>query len=138
MHEILPRRLWIGNASEARDIQCILDAQIEAIVDLACEACPSEVPPSAVYCRFPLVDDQGNDPRSLRLAIDVVRNLVAARKPTLVACAAGMSRSPTIVAAALSLERRETIESWLQNIARSKPLCISQAFLDSVVEVCNQ
>src|SRR5687767_13688539 len=92
--------LWIGNARDARDIRGILDAGIEAIVDLAVDEPPVQPTRELIYLRFPLVDGSGNPPWLLATAVVGVENLVRVGVPTLVACGGGMSRSLAIAAAA--------------------------------------
>ena len=61
MYEVLPERLWIGNALDARNPRSLFDAGIAAVVDLAYEEEPAVLPRRMVYCRFPLIDGEGND-----------------------------------------------------------------------------
>ncbi|MBY0514346.1 MAG: dual specificity protein phosphatase family protein [Gemmataceae bacterium] len=95
--------LWIGTARDARDIKRVLDAGIEAIVDLAMEEPPVVGTRELVCLRFPLTDDDGNAAWLVLAAVGAVAELVSAGVPTLVACGAGMSRSPTVAAAALAI-----------------------------------
>jgi protein-tyrosine phosphatase len=111
------RPLWIGTARDARDIKAVLDAGIEAIVDLAVEEPPILPTRELVYFRVPLVDGEGNSPSLLSLAIDAVGMLVYERRPALVACGAGMSRSPAVVAAALGKFYYRPAEDVLAEIA---------------------
>jgi protein-tyrosine phosphatase len=94
--------LWIGTARDARDIKSVLDAGIEAIVDLAMEEPPISPTRELVYLRFPLLDGEGNPTWLLRMAMDAVEELVGSGVQTLVACGAGMSRSPAIAAMVMS------------------------------------
>ena len=89
MREIIPTRLWIGNAMDARNVTGVLGLGIAAVVDLAIEEPPIQFPRDVVYCRFPLIDGTGNQPAVLRVAIDTVAYFIASRTPTLVACGAG-------------------------------------------------
>jgi protein-tyrosine phosphatase len=102
MRIVLPNRLWIGNAREARDLKSIHDAGIEAVVDLAANEAPAVLSRDIIYCRIPLVDGDGNPAELLRLAVSTLAQLVKEGLPTLVACSHGMSRSPTVVAFALA------------------------------------
>ena len=135
MHEVVPNLLWIGHAHDARDARTVLDAGITAVVDLAYEESPAQIPRNLVYCRFPLVDGAGNDSQMLRLAIESVVSLLGSDTPTLVSCSAGMSRSPVIVAAALSVYRNEPLDQALQALARSKPIDVSPVLWDDVVKL---
>jgi hypothetical protein len=108
--------LWIGTARDARDLRAVLDAGIEAIVDLAMDEPPVHPTRELVYLRFPLIDGDGNPPWLLRLAVDSVERLIRERTPTLVACSVGMSRSPAVVAMALAKATGRSawliIDSW--------------------------
>ena len=61
MREVIPTKLWIGNALDARDIRSVLDCGIAVIIDLAIEEPPVQFPRDIVYCRFPLIDGAGNE-----------------------------------------------------------------------------
>jgi protein-tyrosine phosphatase len=93
--------LWIGTARDARDVRRVLDAGIEAVVDLAVEEPPAVLTRELAYLRLPLIDGGGNPPWLLTAAGTVLAVLVRQRVPTLVACGAGLSRSPAVVALAL-------------------------------------
>jgi hypothetical protein len=93
--------LWIGTARDARAIKEVLDAGIEAIVDLAVEEIPAGPTRELVYLRFPLVDGGGNPPWLILAAGMTIDGLIRLRVPTLVACGAGLSRSPAIAALGL-------------------------------------
>ena len=56
MREILPGSLWIGNASDGRDADRLLQAGVVAVVNLAAEESSPKLPRSVIYCHFPLVD----------------------------------------------------------------------------------
>ena len=94
MNLIEPYSVWIGHGGEALDLLRLLDAGIEAVVELAVEE-PSFAPRrDMIACRFPLVDGVGNPPHVLTLAIRTVAALLVAKVPVLVCCGAGMSRGP--------------------------------------------
>jgi protein-tyrosine phosphatase len=94
--------LWIGHASDVRDMRLVLASGILAVVDLAMEEPPPVLARDLVVVRIPLVDGPGNPRWRLQEAIDTVSRLISARIPTLVGCGAGMSRSPCIVGMALA------------------------------------
>ena len=102
MREVIPSVLWIGNAHDARDVMGVLACGIGVVIDLAIEEPPIHFPRDIVYCRFPLLDGEGNSPALLQSAIDTTANFVNAKQPTLVACSGGMSRSPIIVSSVLA------------------------------------
>ena len=109
MRAVIPKLLWIGNALDARDIKTVLGVGVTAIIDLAIEEPSIQFPRDIVYCRFPLIDGEGNSPPVLRAAIQMTAHFVRSEISTLVACSAGMSRSPAIVAAALAARREDAI-----------------------------
>ena len=59
MRVVIPGRLWIGNAGDARDPARVLRADVAAIVNLAAEELPPTLPRDILYCHFPLVDGPG-------------------------------------------------------------------------------
>jgi hypothetical protein len=102
IRDIIPNVLWIGNARDARNVKGVLAAGIGVVIDLAMEEPAIQFPRDIVYCRFPLLDGEGNSPAILRSIIDTTVNFVSANQPTLVACSGGMSRSPAIVCAVIA------------------------------------
>jgi hypothetical protein len=133
MREILAGRLWLGNALDARDPRALFDVGIAAVVDLAYEEPPAQLPRSLAYCRIPLTDGAGNDPKLLRLALDTLQSLLSTGVPTLVACGAGMSRSPCIAAAALAVYHGASPDETLRSLLEHEPHDVSPAFWNDVV-----
>jgi protein-tyrosine phosphatase len=121
MHTIQSYPLWLGHAGDGRNYRAILDAGIEAIVQLAEEEPALQPPRDLLYCRFPLLDGSGNDRKVLNLAVTTVANLVEWHIPTLVCCGSGMNRSPCIAAAALSMVYQEEPDECLKQIAEHHP-----------------
>jgi hypothetical protein len=60
MREVIPDRLWIGNALDSRDVTGVLGLGITTVIDLAIEEPPIQFPRDVVYCRLPLIDGSGN------------------------------------------------------------------------------
>lgn len=127
MREVIPQRLWIGNAIDARDVTRVLDHGISAIVDLAIEEPPIQFPRDVVYCRFPLADGAGNQPAILRAAIETTANFIASGTPTLVGCGAGMSRSPAIVAAATAMKEQIPLADALRRLTSARENMLSES-----------
>ncbi len=132
MHEVIPNRLWIGNAVEARDLRCLLEMGVTALVDLAIEEIPPSVVRELVYCRIPLIDGASNPPERLLLAVETVASLIRNGTPTLVFCGAGMSRSPAITAAALAVVEGADANTVLQRIVAGIPHDVSPALWQEV------
>ena len=59
MREILPDKLWIGNAGDGRDPERLLRAGVVAVINLAAEEPSPVLPRGMVYCRFPIMDGAG-------------------------------------------------------------------------------
>lgn len=138
MREVIPERLWIGNAGDARDPGRVLDADVAALVNLAAEELPPTLPRDILYCHFPLVDGPGNSPSLLKIAVGTVVSLLREDIPTLVYCGAGMSRSVTVAAGAVARWRGDPLEQTLTMLAAIVPHDVSPALwrdLKSVVEL---
>ena len=125
MREIIPEKLWIGNAMDARNVSRIHDRRIRAIVDLAREEPLPRLTRDLTYCRFPIADGQGNAPELLSAAITTNILLICKQIPSLVACSAGMSRSPAIVAASLALVRGQSPDAVLRELIDGYPHDVS-------------
>ena len=136
MRSAIPQRLWIGTATDARDISAVLARGIIAIVDLAMEEPAIHTPRDIVYCRVPLVDGAGNRPEIIRAAVDLAASLIESRVPTLVACGAGMSRSPIIVAAAVARVEGKTLEQSLEEITAGVVHDVSTSLWAEIKAVC--
>ncbi len=134
MNQIHPHRLWIGHAGDSRNYPHLLEMGIEAIIQVAIEELPLQPPRELVYMRFPLADG-GGQAELLNLAITAVASLIASRVPTLISCAAGMSRSPAIAAAALAVANRSTPESSLREVARYRRADVSPGLWSEILEV---
>lgn len=120
--------LWIGTARDARDIKGVLDAGIEAIVDLSIMNEPVTPTRELVYLRFPLIDGEGNPQWLLSVAIHAVEELVRHSVPTLVACDGGMSRSLAIAAHAVcSVSPSGDPDDFLRQLASTGPADVHPA-----------
>ncbi len=128
MRRIESYPLWIGTARDARDISAVLDAGIEAVVDLAKMCEPVRPTRELVYLRFPLVDGAGNPPWLVCTVVHAVEGLVRLGVPTLVACDGGMSRSLVIAAAAMWFRTpKDTPDEVLRRVATGGPADVHPA-----------
>jgi hypothetical protein len=135
MNQIAPYPVWIGHGTEGHDFARILDAGIEAIVELAGEEPSYPSRRDLISCRFPLIDGVGNRPELLSLAVRTVASLVAAGVPTLVCCGGGVSRSPAVVAAALALVSRKTAGDCLAHVARHHPADVLPGLWEEIISL---
>jgi hypothetical protein len=120
--------LWIGTARDARDIKGVLDAGIEAVVDLAIMSEPVAPTRELVYLRFPLLDGEGNPLWLIALAAHSVANLLWYGVPTLVACDGGMSRSLAVSALAVcSVSPPVSLDEVLRQLASTGPADVHPA-----------
>jgi hypothetical protein len=133
MRQIDGYPLWLGNARDARDVKAVLDAGIEAVVDLAMMQPPVVPTRELVYLRFPLVDGEGNPTWLLALAVHTVENLLWRGVPTLVACDAGMSRSLAVAARALcAVSPPAPPDDFLRQLAAAGPADVHPTFWEDV------
>lgn len=130
-----PYPLWIGHAGHVRNLRTVLDVGITALVDLALNEPVPQIPRDLIYCRFPLIDGVGNEPRLLRAAVHITADLLRLMVPTLIFCSAGSSRSPVISAAAISVVSRRSPTVCLAEVARSIPHDVSPGLWADVVAV---
>jgi hypothetical protein len=119
MRQIAGYQLWLGHVGDARDLRTILDRGIVVMIDLAVNEPPATVNHEMTYCRFPIVDGDGNPDWLLRTAIETTAGLIRDDTPTLVFCSAGMSRSPAIAAAAISVAEVRPPHECLEMVAQS-------------------
>jgi hypothetical protein len=117
--------LWLGNVGDVRRPAELLSAGIQAVVELAANETPAQLPRDLLHCRFPLVDGAGNPPWLLRAAITTVTSLLDSQTPTLIYCGAGMSRTPAIAAAAVAMETGAAPGDALKQITLSGPHDVS-------------
>jgi hypothetical protein len=132
MYVVIPNRLWIGNARDARDLQSVVDTGIAAIIDLAIEEPPIACSRDIIYCRFPLLDGAGNSRALLQSAVQTTAHFIHAEIPTLVACSGGMSRSPAIVAAAIARRQLLPFAEGLRQVAQSGPHDVSPGLCEDI------
>jgi protein-tyrosine phosphatase len=135
MNQIKPYVLWLGHAGDCHDFRPILDAGIQALVDLAREQAAVEPPRELIYCRFPLLDGVGNDESLLELAINTLATLIRTRIPTLVTCDFGLSRTPAVAAAALALAHQETPEDCLERVAKDHRIDVLPGLWSEITHV---
>jgi len=138
MREVIPSVLWIGNAHDARDVKGVLAHGIGVVIDLAIEEPPIQFPRDIAYCRFPLLDGEGNSPALLQAAIDTTANFASAGLPILVACSGGMSRSPIIASAVLAKIESLELYAAVERIRATGPCDFSPGFWNDVQELLNQ
>ena len=71
IREILPDRLFIGNALDARDLRLLYRERIAAVVDLAAKEPPAQLGRDMIHFRTPLLDGAtATMKRSLKLPSD--------------------------------------------------------------------
>lgn len=129
MRQIAERKLWIGNAGDLRDPTKIMTVGISAVVELADSEPLANLPRELIRCRFPLSDGGDNSVWLLKLATEGLASLIRANVPTLVCCAAGMSRSLCIVAAAIAQIDGSRFAAVLADIAAPGPADVSTALV---------
>lgn len=132
MRQIEKLPLWLGHIGDAQNLERILSAGIQAIVDLAANEPPIVLTREVVYCRFPLVDGAGNPAWMIRTAVGTVASLMRSVIPTLMYCSAGMSRAPVIAAGAISKVQGCLLAEALTAVAAGGPADVSPSLLADV------
>ena len=135
MDRIEPYELWVGHAGDGLAYQEAADRGIRAIVQLAIAELPLHPPRDFIYCRIPLLDGCGNDSGLLQLAISSVATLHCNELPTLVCCAAGMSRSPAIAAAAIAMTENLDVDECLKRVTKFRVADVSPGLWEEVRRV---
>ena len=135
MHEIHPGLLWLGHALDIREPGPLFRVGITAVVDVAYEEPPVQLPRQLIYCRFPLNDGGGNEPCVLLQSVQTLVDLLDSGTRTIVACSAGMSRSPTIAAFALAAHLSQEPDDVISQIATIKSLELKGALWNDVLDV---
>lgn len=125
-------RLWLGNANEARDMTLVHDHEIQAIVDLAADEPVVRPTRELIYNRVPLIDGNGNSVEQIRLAVNIVLQLLESDIRTLVACSAGISRSPLIAAAAMAFAEDNPLTESLKTVAAAGSVDVSPGLFNDV------
>jgi len=129
MRQVSGRTLWLGHAGDLRDASAVLAKGIEAVVELADSEPLAGLPRELVRFRFPLSNGGTNPPWLLRLASKSVASLLRAGVPTLVCCAAGLSRSICIASGALALAEQRPLDDALAVVVHSGPADVSPGLL---------
>jgi hypothetical protein len=135
MRQVAGRTLWIGHVGDTRRPRPLLDAGIEAVIELADGEPLAILPRELVRCRFPLMDGGGNPLWLVRLAMESVAGLLRAGVPTLVCCGCGMSRSVCLAAGGLAQAEERELREALAEVAGSGPADVSPALLAQVQAV---
>ncbi len=135
MRQITGHLLWLGNPSDAVNVRSIIDAGIEAVVEVADNEPFALLPREIVRCRFPLSDGGDNPAWLLRLAADTVAAFVRSRIPAIVCCSGGMNRSVCIAAAGLTVASGMELDASLVAVIGNGPADVSPRFLAQSREV---
>ncbi len=135
MDQVHPHLVWIGHAGDGRNHEAFLERGIRAVVQLALEEPPLAPPRDLVYLRFPLHDGGGNPRDVLEAAITAVAGLIALEVPTLICCAAGISRAPALTAAALARAGDDDPAACLALVLQSRRGDVSPRLWAEILEI---
>jgi protein-tyrosine phosphatase len=127
--------LFVGDAPSVRNPKLLYDHNIQAVVDVAANELPAQLPREFIYFHVPLLDGEGNAPALLSLAISSLVSLVRNEIPTVVACSAGMSRSPAIAAAAISILLSKPADDCLLELVETGPHDVSPPLWTQIKQV---
>jgi protein-tyrosine phosphatase len=134
MRQVTPHHLWLGNALDARNLRHLYEHQVAAVIDLAIEEPPAQLGREMIYCRFPLIDGEGNPQWLLQIAIQTAATLISDSAAILIACSGGMSRTPAIAASALSVATGAAPDDCLIQIVAGQPHDVSSLLWNDVRE----
>lgn len=129
MRQVTGRLLWVGHAGDTRDPRSVMDAGIEAVVELADSEPLAALPRELIRCRFPLSDGGDNPSWLLQLAAETVAALLRGRVPTLICCGCGLSRSVCVAACGVALAERCPLDEALKAVVGSGPADVSPGLL---------
>ena len=132
MRQVAGRALWLGHAGDLRDPRAVLNAGIEAVVELADSEPLATLPRDLVRCRFPLSDGGDNPAWLLRMAVESVAAFLRAEVPGLVCCACGLNRSVCIAAAGVAVAEGKPLNEALLLIVGPGPADVSPRLLSQV------
>ena len=118
MNQLSPFTLWVGNASDSRNLAVISDHEIQHVVQLAIEEPIPSLPREVNLIRIPLTDSNDNEPFALQFAIKTVSELIQSKRRTLICCSAGLSRSPATAACALAVVQEKHPDECLNDISK--------------------
>lgn len=135
MRQVRGYRLWIGNPSDTCSARAIIDAGVEAVIELADNEPGAQFPRQLVRGRFPLADGGENPTWLLLLAADTVAALLQANVPVLVCCSGGMNRSVCIAAAGIALAESRSLVESLMVVVEAGPADVSPMLLSQLERV---
>jgi protein-tyrosine phosphatase len=133
-----PHSLWLGNAGDCLNPRAVIEAGVQAVVQLASEEPPQVFPREMIQLRFPLHDGTGNSSELLRLVVFSMECLLRAAIPTLLCCSAGMSRSPAIAACAIAKLTDQSPDAILRELQTLKPIDVSPGLWLQLLDVYNR
>lgn len=136
MRDVHEELLFVADAPSARDVKLLYRFNVIAVVDVAANEHPAQLPRELIYCRFPLLDGTGNAPATLKLAVETIVSLMRAKIPTVVACSAGMSRSPAIAAYSIARVTGKSPDNCLLELVESGPHDVSPTLWAAMKRAC--
>ncbi len=122
-------QIAIGNIEDAMRRVDLEKAGVTAVLSL--NGFPTLSASNAFsWCCVPLIDGPGNQPSSLRTAVEALHSLIEDGHKVLVHCAEGASRSPFVVACYLATYEKVTFDEALELVADKRPrVAITPALL---------
>lgn len=118
MNQLSPFTLWVGNASDCRNLAVISDHEIQHVIQLAIEEAIPPLPREVNLIRIPLTDSNDNDLFALQFAIRTVSELIQSNRRTMICCSAGLSRSPATAACAIAFAQEKHPDECLNSISK--------------------
>lgn len=130
-------KLFIGNSSDARNLDAIKANNISAILNVAEDLNINIQYPDGVRLYRVGMSDGMNNPRDLfYAAVLTLRGLLEKGYTVLVHCHQGRSRSPSVVAAMLAIEEGKTFSEKLSEIKKARSLVNPEPGMIDYAELC--
>lgn len=116
----------------------IMDAGINAIVELADNEPMANLPRELIRLRFPVSDGGDNPDWLVQLGIESIAQLLRNQVAVLVSCSAGMSRSPCFAAAGIAVACGQPLNVTILEVMSTGPADLSPRLFGQVDAICRR
>lgn len=121
--------IWLGGAAQARDIECLNNCGIAAILNLAggeFEVIKPAYPPEWAYLEIDVLDSEDSVllPHYLPKCYHFLDSCEKESKAVLVHCMMGMNRSATMCAAYLMVSRQWSLPDTIFKVTKAQPFSV--------------
>jgi len=122
--EQIRKNLWLGNSSDAQNLQLLTASGIRAVLNVARDLDYQLQKPVGVILpekamwqhKVGLIDGPGNDAKTFIAAVFALGGFVESGRTCLAHCHQGRSRSPSVVAAYLAVKETKEFDDVLAEL----------------------